>query len=32
MKTHADHSFWQDVYHVPVEDGSRLHLKFQARR
>jgi motility quorum-sensing regulator/GCU-specific mRNA interferase toxin len=30
MTTHADHRVWQDVYHVPLEDGLTLYLKFQA--
>jgi motility quorum-sensing regulator/GCU-specific mRNA interferase toxin len=30
MTTHADHRVWQDVYHVPVEDGPTLYVKFQA--
>jgi motility quorum-sensing regulator / GCU-specific mRNA interferase toxin len=30
MTTHADHRAWQDVYHVPVENGPTLYVKFQA--
>jgi motility quorum-sensing regulator/GCU-specific mRNA interferase toxin len=30
MTTHADHRVWQDVYHVPVENGPTLYVKFQA--
>lgn len=30
MTTHADHRVWQDVYHVSLEEGLTLHLKFQA--
>jgi motility quorum-sensing regulator/GCU-specific mRNA interferase toxin len=30
MTTKADHRVWQDVYHVPVEDGPTLYVKFQA--
>jgi motility quorum-sensing regulator/GCU-specific mRNA interferase toxin len=29
MTTHADHRVWQD-YHVPMEDGPALYVKFQA--
>jgi motility quorum-sensing regulator/GCU-specific mRNA interferase toxin len=28
--THADHRVWQDVYHVPVDNGPTLYVKFQA--
>ena len=30
MTTHADHRVWQDVYHVPLEAGPTLYVKFQA--
>lgn len=30
MTTHADHRVWQDVYHVPVENGQTVYVKFQA--
>jgi motility quorum-sensing regulator/GCU-specific mRNA interferase toxin len=30
MTTHADHRVWQDVYHVPTNDGPTLYVKFQA--
>ncbi|WP_246667231.1 type II toxin-antitoxin system MqsR family toxin [Bradyrhizobium sp. UNPA324] len=30
MTTHADHRVWQDVYHVSLEDGLMLYVKFQA--
>lgn len=30
MTTHADHRVWQDVYHVSLEEGLTLYLKFQA--
>jgi motility quorum-sensing regulator / GCU-specific mRNA interferase toxin len=30
MTAHADHRVWQDVYHVPVENGPTLYVKFQA--
>ena len=30
MTTHTDHRVWQDVYHVPVENGPTLYVKFQA--
>lgn len=30
MATFTDHRIWQDVYHVPVEDGSMLYVKLQA--
>ena len=30
MTTRADHRVWQDVYHVPVENGPTLYVKFQA--
>ena len=29
MTTHADHRVWQDVYHVPSEQGA-LYVKFTA--
>lgn len=30
MTTLADHRIWQDVYHVPMEVGLTLYVKFQA--
>ena len=30
MTTRADHRVWQDAYHVPVENGPTLYVKFQA--
>jgi len=30
MTTYADHRVWQDVYHVPTDDGPTLYVKFQA--
>lgn len=30
MTTKADHKVWQDVYHVPADDGLVLYVKFQS--
>ena len=30
MTTYADHRLWQDVYHVSLEAGPTLYIKFQA--
>src|ERR1700743_2341060 len=31
MTTYADHTLWQDVYHVPIDEIT-LYIKFQADR
>ena len=31
MTTYADHTLWQDVYHVPIDEIT-LYIKFQAHR
>lgn len=30
MTTHGDHPVWQNVFHVPMENGPTLRVKFQA--
>src|SRR5260370_38676873 len=30
MTTHADHRVWQDVHHVPLENGPTLYVKFRS--